>query len=491
MRQQDKAVGSGRRGLNGAPGVVLVVTLLLVGLLLVMGMTLIDLASSDYQVASNESRSIQALFNADAGSEEAKMRLSPNAPAGVVIAAGTTTNWRAYLLSGRTQAEIQNGLDPTYGKAQPNYTTAESTSNYVFYNTVQTGSNAIRWGWARIQHLVDGSGNIVYQNAVTGSDTSAASQVVSGTIVYNPPVLVITAEGIYGPVRRMISMQFRPIVSTTTTTTDIVTDPFAKAIHAKGLVTLVGNAFSDSYDSRNGPYHPTNNRGHKGDVSTDATGPGSVSLAANSTIDGSALVGPGGNPATAISNSGTITGTLGVEPGMWNMPFSQIPAGVTNQGPLSISGNRTHTLSEGTYWFSSISVTGNGKLKATGAVQIYVTGTVDIGGNGVSTANNLPPNFLLYGTVDPTDSTKKCTVVKIHGNGEFYGAVYAPAAAMDAYGNGAVYGALTGDSAKINGNGGFHYDEALGNLGRFVTTNTSTSYTTTGFRRYSWRELAF
>ncbi len=37
MWQRDKAVGSGRRGLEGPPGVVLVVTLLLVGLLLVMG----------------------------------------------------------------------------------------------------------------------------------------------------------------------------------------------------------------------------------------------------------------------------------------------------------------------------------------------------------------------------------------------------------------------------------------------------------------------
>jgi hypothetical protein len=491
MLQRDKAMNSGRRNPRGAPGVVLVVTLLLVGLLLVMGMTLIDLASSDYQVANNESRSIQALFNADAGSEEAKMRLSPNAPAGAAIPVGTTTSWRAYLLSGRTQAEIQDGLDPTYGKAQPGYTTAESTSNYVFYNTVQSGSNAIPWGWARIQHLVDGGGNIVYQNAVTGADTSTPNQVVSGTIVYNPPVLVITAEGISGPVRRMINMQFRPIISTTTTNTDIVTDPFARAIHAKGTVTLVGGAWSDSFDSRNGPYHSINNRGHRGDVSTDATAAGSVSVETNSTIDGSALVGPGGNPTTAIANNGTITGTTGVEPSIWNMPFSQIPPGVVNQGPLSVSGNRTYVLSEGTYWFSSISVTGNAQIKATGAVQIYVTGIADIGGNGVATANNLPPNLLIYGTVDPTDSTKKCTVVKIHGNGDFYGAVYAPAAAMDVYGNGAVYGALTGDNAKVNGNGGFHYDESLGNLGRFVTTNTSTSYTTTGFRRYSWRELAF
>ena len=54
-----------------------------------------------------------------------------------------------------------------------------------------------------------------------------------------------------------------------------------------------------------------------------------------------------------------------------------------------------------------------------------------------------------------------------------------------------VYGALTGNTVNFSGNGGLHYDEALGNLGRFVTTTSSTTYTPTGFTRYSWREIAF
>ncbi len=77
------------------------------------------------------------------------------------------------------------------------------------------------------------------------------------------------------------------------------------------------------------------------------------------------------------------------------------------------------------------------------------------------------------------------------GNGNSYGAIYAPAAAITVSGNGGVYGALTGITVNFSGNGGLHYDEALGNLGRFVTTSNSTTYTTTGFTRYSWREIAF
>jgi hypothetical protein len=471
--------------------VVLVFTLLLVGLMMVMSTTLLSLSSSDYMVATNESRSIQALFNAEAGTEEAKMRVSPNAPTGVGIPIGTSKDWRAYILSGTTQAQVQGGMDPTYGKAAPDYMTSEGTSNYTYFNTVQTGPNAIQWGWARIEHLIDAGGNIVYQDVVTGKATTVDSYMVGGTTVFNQPMLVVTAEGIQGSVRRMISPIFRPIVSTTTSTTDVITDPFKNAIHARNGVELVGNAWTDSYDSRNGLYHPTNNRGHKGHVSTDGVAAGVVTVNTNSSIDGDAIVGPGGNIAVAINNNGTITGIQGTEPAAQNLPLSSIPTGQINQGPLSISGNREVVLSEGTYWFASINITGNGRLRTTGAVKIYVTGNIDVGGNGIATAGNLPPNLLIYGTVDPGDPSQKSTMVKVHGNGDFHGAVYAPDAALDVYGNGAVYGALTGNTAKINGNGGFHYDEALGNLGRVVTTTVTTTYTTTGFSRHSWREVAF
>jgi hypothetical protein len=481
-----------RRSPVGPPGVVLVITVLLVGLLLVMAMTMINLASSDYQVATNESKSVQALFNADAGMEEAKMRLSPNAPSISAIPVNTNVTWRGYILSGHSQAEIQAGLDPTYGKAAPNYTANESTSNYLFYNTVQTGLGAIPWGWARIQHKVDSGGNIVYLDALTGATTTSSSQVVSGVTVYNPPIVVVTAEGIQGPVRRMISMEFRPIVSTTTTTTNVVTDPFANAAHGVSSVSLVGNATTDSYDSRNGAYGGGNVHQH-GDVSSDATAPGTISLNGNSSIHGNAQIGSGGNVSSGIQATGhaTITGTQSTESGAWNVPLSTIPQGVTNQGALSLSGNSSRTLSTGTYWFTSISIAGNARLTVSGAVKIYVTGSIDIGGNGIATANNLPPNLLIYGTVDPNNSANKTTSVSIHGNGTFYGSVYAPAANISVVGNGANYGALTGNTVSINGNGSFHYDEALGNLGQFITTSSSTTYTTTGFSRYSWREIAF
>ncbi len=486
----------------GPPGVALVITVLLVGLLLVMAMTMINLASSDYQIATNESRSVQALFNGDAGIEEAKMRISPNAPSAAAIPVNVNANWRAYILSGHTQAEIQAGLDPTYGKTAPAYTATESTTNYVYYNTVQTGLGAIPWGWLRIQHQVDNSGNLMYLRADTGVPTTIASQTIGGVTVYNPPILLVTAEGIQGPVRRMISMEFRPTVSTTTTMDYVATDPFADGVHGRGVITLLGNASTDSYDSRNGAYNVGGNRHLNGDVSTDRTGTGSVDMNGNSTVNGEVLVGPGGNTSTDISlgPNSDITNdpgqpTMGTEAAVRNMPLSQIPAGIPNSGALSISGNSIRDLGTGTYWFTSISITGNALLRVTGAVKIYVSGSIDIGGNGIATAGNLPPNLFIYGTAaDPGSPTVNvCTSVHIHGNGDLYGAVYAPSASITVDGNGSVFGSLTGNTVRINGSNGarFHYDEALGNLGRFVTTSTSTTYTTTGYTRYSWREIAF
>ncbi len=473
-----REVGGGRPGHPaGPPGVILVITLLLVGLMMVMATTMINLSSSDYLVATNESRSIQALFNADAGTEEAKMRVSPNAPPGVDIPIGTSADWRAYILSGTTKAQVQGGLDSTYGKAAPNYTSSEGTGNYTYYNTVQTGPNAIKWGWARIEHLIDAGGNIVYQDAVTGKATTVASTVVGGNTVYNQPMLVVTAEGIQGSVRRMISPNYRPIMSP---------PPFKKAIHAKNKVELVGNAWTDSYDSKYCAYNcvykdalgnNVPNKGKNGHASTDSIAPGAIYLEINSSINGDALVGPGGNPAVAIVNNGTISGQQTTEPAIEVMtPPSDtdlINQGLINQGPLTIAGNSTRTLVTGKYWFSSLSITGNGQLIINGVVTIYVNGNIDVGGNGILNTSNLPPNLVIQGT--------QSSNVKIHGNGDFYGAVYAPDAAIEVYGNGALFGAVVGKTAKINGNGGFHYDQNLGNLGG----------TLMGFSRYSWREVAF
>ena len=484
---------AGTRGMIGA------LSLLVIALLTILATGLVAVGFREWRIGVNEKAYVQALFTADAGAEEAKMRLSPTAPANVRITPMANTTWRAYILSGRTPAEVQAGLDPTYGKDPTTaYTTSEPTTNYVFFPSVQ-GSGAVTWGWARIQHKINASGEIVYLDSLNGTETTASSQTVNGQPVNNFPVLVVTVRGVAGQAQREVRVELQPIVRTSTAQADsqstVVTNPFGAGAHGATGVSLVGNAVTDSFNSTNGPYNVNGNRYGNGNISTDATGPAAIALTGNAQVNGSAAVGPNGDPSTgiAVEPNASITGARSAEASGWNTPLSSIPPGVTNQGGLSISGDKVMTLNEGIYWFSSVSITGNAQLQPRGIVKIYVTGPVDIAGNGVATAGSQPPNLLIYGTADPNNPANACTSVSIGGNANFYGAIYAPAAGITVDGNAGanVFGALTGKTVTLH-SGALHYDEALQNLGVIsstIVTNTNTSsYTPAGYKHYLWSE---
>ena len=247
--------------------------------------------------------------------------------------------------------------------------------------------------------------------------------------------------------------------------------PFAQGIFGDKSVTLSGNGATDSYDSNNGTY-ASQPPGSNGSVGTNATSSGAVSLSGNAIVNGNAQIGPGGNINTAITTSGNsvLNGQKTVASTLFPMPSVTVPAGVSSSGQLQISGNNTQTLTSGTYWFSSIQITGNATLIISGQVTIYVSGTCKVAGNGVSNPGN-PSDCLLYGT----DS---CTSMQFTGNGDFAGAICAPKAELKVSGNGDLFGAFVGDTVKIPGNGNVHYDEALANVnpGGFPGTVTITQW---------------
>ncbi len=218
-------------------------------------------------------------------------------------------------------------------------------------------------------------------------------------------------------------------------------------------LALSGNAAHvDSYDSRDGAYDPSNT-GTEGNIGTNSTSNGSVFISANSVIDGNITVGPGGDPASVITIGGNaqINGTVGAatEKKIYPLPTTDL----TSSGSLTVAGNNTYNLPSGTYYFDSISITGSGKLNITGPATIYVRDSIEIGGNGIGTQNNLPPNLLLYfmGSAD----------VQITGNGNLYAGIYAPGAHVKNSGNGSIFGAVVGKTYQQGGNGSTHFDEAL------------------------------
>jgi len=107
-------------------------------------------------------------------------------------------------------------------------------------------------------------------------------------------------------------------------------------------------------------------------------------------------------------------------------------------------------------------------------VKVWVLGSMDFGGNGMTNNNAIASTFSVYGVNAPTAPTGQ--TYKLSGNARFYGTVYAPSADIKLAGGGSdgtFVGSLTGNSAFLNGNTNIRYDEALsgqGMLSRFVLT---------------------
>jgi len=194
--------------------------------------------------------------------------------------------------------------------------------------------------------------------------------------------------------------------------------------------------------------------------------------------------------------------TPGIQPGYsqddMNVAFPDVVAPTNNWIPLPNNSNITNsgsyamnqingntTIGNGTnavnvvlYLTNGINFSGSSALTiGTNAyVTIYAGGSITDGGNNKGQINNQsqhPAQLIIYGLPSLTSIT-------LHGNGAFWGAIYAPEAAVSFKGggnSGGYYGALTAGSIKLTGNSTFSYDMSLGSLG-------STGYTVT-----SWQEV--
>jgi hypothetical protein len=228
---------------------------------------------------------------------------------------------------------------------------------------------------------------------------------------------------------------------------------FEYGVYSKDLISMSGNSAFDSYNSNNGAYGGSN-KNSTGQMAVNSTQIGTFTLSGNAKINGDALVSYDGNPSTVItSGNAAITGVRSNLPQDLTSPAPvEVPAEATNLN-LVVSGNNTITLAPGTYHASSLAVSGNGKIVATGAVQIYVDGSINITGNGVAVSGNLPANLLLYSAGSST--------VNIAGNGSFYGGIYAPNSIVTASGNGDIFGAVIAKTYTQSGNSATHFDLAL------------------------------
>jgi RHS repeat-associated protein len=147
---------------------------------------------------------------------------------------------------------------------------------------------------------------------------------------------------------------------------------------------------------------------------------GQISLSGQATINGNATVGPGKRVIT--SGNGTVTGTTSVATTAYDckpVDLTQLtttvkttnnnasipltakgnhPLAGANHTDFTMSGNDSITLPAGTYYFTSINLSGGSKISLAGAVNILCAGSVSItGGTSINSPSTGKPNpFLLH-----------------------------------------------------------------------------------------------
>jgi hypothetical protein len=290
---------------------------------------------------------------------------------------------------------------------------------------------------------------------------------------------------------------------------------FTKGLVANGQIDMNGNNITaDSYNSTNslystnGKYDPAKKL-DGGDVATNSGLTNSLSIG-NADIMGRISTGPGGSISIGAqgqvgSRQWFLDNKRGVEPG-WstddmNVDFPDVqatPSGGVPPGSGLVGGtNYTYLLGGATYQMDSLKLSGDSRMLITGNAVLYVTGDLDITGNGgiviapgaslklyVGGANT---SISGNGVVNESQSTlafqywglPSNTHIDIGGNGGFAGLIYAPSADLTLHGGGTgvnggsdktvtdFFGATITKTAKLDGHFAFHYDEALKWIGPF------------------------
>jgi hypothetical protein len=251
----------------------------------------------------------------------------------------------------------------------------------------------------------------------------------------------------------------------------------------------VANGSTDSYDGAVGPYGGTNIK-YNGDVTTNNPAAGSINIQSNGFIGGNVYYPKTGTSSTVTGSLSNVAGSITTNPA--NTTFVAVPTPaesalqwgygtvnyvkpVTGNPPVFTLTDSTGTttgatlaspIPGGVYVIKmdgqgdSIKLSGSGGITFAGSPYtiIYLEGNATMTGNGISNVSTRPSSLQFFGM--PT-----CTNVKISGNSNFYGVVYAPQADITLNGGGSLgqaFGSLAGKTVNFSGNGTvLHYDESL------------------------------
>lgn len=270
---------------------------------------------------------------------------------------------------------------------------------------------------------------------------------------------------------------------------------FQFALFGAQRVNISGNAQTDSYDSRQEAYNQ-DAHGHNGDVGTNATASGAITVGGSIFVDGQLAVGPGvEDPEAIVAGFDPAFVTGGTSPPSntqdvvaqfreFPMPPVVVP-GTLACNDLTVSSNDTVTLSptggplgNGTYCYRNLTIQGGGALTASGPVTVYMTGELIARGNSTVGVPSNPRQMVIQMSASAEATLEQGTLT---GSTEFYGGLYAPDSIITISGNAEIYGSVVARQVDVTGSAYVHYDEALTDV-----TQVSNLYSTA---LSSWREV--
>ncbi|HOK79561.1 MAG TPA: hypothetical protein PK303_02635 [bacterium] len=322
-----------------------------------------------------------------------------------------------------------------------------------------------------------------------GGGTFVVSESVQGETI------VFISTGRYGSQETRISVTtYRPMGSG-----GGAGGSFGQGLFGHQSVTIYNNAWVDSYDSRRGPYGPSN-RGNHGDTGSKGT----MTLYNNAHIYGTAMVEDGpqylylGNGATVsdsdlyhsfddpLNNLPDVT----VPSDLMNLPYpvqgdSRITGNYTiSNGRLTVGNNKVITISGGDFRFKSITLNNNSIMYITGNTRFYIESSLTLSNNtqviiqnngvviwylgnqGTSFTPTLANNSVINNTSQTTGNLRiyvaSSTNLTLANNAQaFNGVIYAPTSSITLANNSQFFGGIVSNNLTLINNAIVHYDVAL------------------------------
>ncbi|MGQ9620455.1 MAG: S-layer homology domain-containing protein [Bacteroidales bacterium] len=199
----------------------------------------------------------------------------------------------------------------------------------------------------------------------------------------------------------------------------------------------------------------------------------SIKVSGNAYLNGDAFVAPGNE--VIVNGNAEISGSIITANDILNCSIDTISEllawvkqnhhneliPITNQGRLPwgcagnpaewefcLNANESITISEGIYWFTKWTQSGNSHVTFNGYVRIFVTGEININGNATVNSEANPYNLLIYQVPENPSTLFEFT---LSGNSIFNALLYAPNSSVHLSGQSVFNGSLAVREFKSSG----------------------------------------